>query len=145
MYGEYDKFNIENGHVIPVLIAKFFNAVQNDSYVTAWGSGVAVRDFSYGYDSATALYLLMQEIEGAANIGSGFRHPISDILDILKNKTGIDFEYDKSKPDGQLERYYNLDKIKELGFKATTDLESGIRRTYDWYTGYMRRVGYVQG
>ena len=140
MYGEYDNFDIQNGHVIPGLIAKFYKAVQKKSFVSAWGSGIAIRDFSYGYDSARALYLLMQECEGPINIGSGFVHPISDVVNILKDITKIEVLYDRSKSNGQLERYYSLNKLNDLGFKAEVDLESGIRRTYDWYTAYIRRM-----
>jgi GDP-L-fucose synthase len=133
LYGEYDNFDVEHGHVIPVLIAKFFNAKLNGNAVYPWGSGIAIRDFSYGEDTARTLLLLMQKVDGTINIGSGFVRPIKDIVDILQKITGVNVKWDNTKSDGQLERFYNLDKLKALGFTAKVDLEEGIRKVYEWY------------
>jgi GDP-L-fucose synthase len=133
LYGPHDNFNIEEGHVIPSLVAKFFDATRNGRPVQVWGSGVAVRDFSYCDDAARGLISILHGIEGAVNLGSGLRHPIRDIVDKLQALTNVPVEWDADKPDGQLRRYYNLDKIKNIGFEARTCLDEGIRRTYEWY------------
>lgn len=133
LYGEYDNFDIENGHVVPVLIAKFYEAVQNKYYVTPWGTGAAIRDFTYGEDAAKALYLLMENVNGVINIGSGNIHRIKDVVDILQKITGMEIKWDKTKSDGQLERYYDLSRLNALGFKAEVSLDAGIKKTYDWY------------
>lgn len=133
LYGPHDNFNIEEGHVIPSLVAKFFDANRKGKAVRVWGSGVAVRDFSYCDDAASALIAILCGIEGAINLGSGLRHPIRDIVDTLHTLTEVPVEWDTDKPDGQLRRYYNLDKLKNIGFKARTSLDEGIRRTYEWY------------
>jgi GDP-L-fucose synthase len=136
LYGPHDNFNIEEGHVTPSLVAKFFAARQNRQPVKVWGSGVAIRDFSYCDDTAEALLQLLLKLEGPVNLGSGFRHPIADIVAALVEATGgeVPVEWDTSKPDGQLERYYNLDKLKATGFAAKTTLAEGVRRTYEWYS-----------
>ena len=137
LYGPHDNFDAEDGHVIPSLVANFFNARQSGQPVRVWGSGVAIRDFSYGDDAALALFEVMLKLEGPVNLGSGFRHPIRDIVAALQNICGeaVRVEWDSSKPDGQLERYYNLDKLAATGFRPTVRLEEGIRRTYDWFAG----------
>lgn len=135
LYGPHDNFNIDDGHVIPSLVAKFFEAKNNGQSVKVWGSGVAVRDFSYCEDTAEALFQLLLKLEGPINLGSGFRHPIADIVAALQEACGgtVPVEWDKGKPDGQLERYYNLDKLKATGFVAKVGLTEGVRRTYEWY------------
>jgi GDP-L-fucose synthase len=135
LYGPHDHFDKDNGHVTPSLIAKFFDATQNGQPVKVWGSGIAVRDFSYCEDAASALYEILLKIEGPVNLGSGFKHPIKDIVSALQNICGksVKVEWDSSKPDGQLVRYYNLDKLKATGFTAKVPLTEGVRRTYEWY------------
>lgn len=136
LYGPYDNFNIDDGHVTPSLVAKFFAATQNGQPVKVWGSGVAIRDFSYCDDAAQALYEVLLKVEGPVNLAGGFKHPIKDIVSILQAICGesVRVEWDASKPDGQLERYYNLDKLAAIGFKAQVTLEEGIRNTYEWYS-----------
>jgi GDP-L-fucose synthase len=140
LYGPHDNFDIEEGHVIPSLVAKFFEAARKGQPVRVWGSGVAIRDFSHCDDAARALYEVLLKVEGPVNLGSGFRHPIRDIVSVLQNICGesVRVEWDSSKPDGQLERYYNLDKLAATGFKAKIKLGEGIRNTYEWYSANWR-------
>jgi len=133
LYGPHDSFNAEEGHVIPSLVAKFFDAYRENKPVKVWGSGVAIRDFSYCDDTAAALIAILRNVEGPVNMGSGMRHRIRDIVETLQQLTNVSVEWDSSKPDGQLVRYYNLDKLKSTGFKAKVGLVDGVRRTYEWY------------
>lgn len=133
LYGPHDSFNVEEGHVIPSLIAKFHEAKRSGTSVKVWGSGVAVRDFTYADDTAHALIAILRNLEGAVNMGSGQRHPIRDIVDTLHTLTGVPVEWNPTKPDGQLVRYYNLDHLASTGFVAQTSLADGVRYTYEWY------------
>ena len=133
LYGPGDSFNINDGHVIPSLISKFYNARINSKSVNVWGTGVAIRDFTHSYDMANALLKIMLNYEGAINAGSGFRHKIKDIVDCLSEYTGVKVEWDQNKPDGQLVRYYNLDKLFSIGFTPKITLEKGIISTFKWY------------
>ena len=133
LYGPHDNFNVEEGHVIPSLIAKFHEAKRIGTSVKVWGSGVAVRDFTYADDTARALIAILRNLEGAVNLGSGQRHQIRDIVDTLHTLTGVPVEWDAAKPDGQLVRYYNLDRLASTGFLAQMSLANGVRHTYEWY------------
>lgn len=133
LYGPHDSFNIEEGHVIPSLVAKFHAAKRSGIPVKVWGSGVAIRDFSYCDDIAAALIAILRNLKGPINMGSGMRHPIRDIVDTLQAITNVSVEWDPSRPDGQLVRHYNLDKLASTGFKAKVRLVDGVRRTYEWY------------
>jgi GDP-L-fucose synthase len=135
LYGPHDNFDKNDGHVTPSLIAKFYEASQSGQSVKVWGSGVAIRDFTYCEDAATALYEIMLKVEGPVNLGSGYRHSIGDIVAALQTICGesVKVEWDSSKPDGQLVRYYNLDRLKETGFTANVPLADGVKKTYEWY------------
>ncbi len=133
LYGPHDSFNIEEGHVIPSLVAKFHAARRNGTPVNVWGSGVAIRDFTYSDDIARALIAIFRNLEGAVNMGSGMRHPIRDIVDTLQDLTGVPVKWDATKPDGQRVRFYNLDRLMSAGFTARVALSDGIRFTYEWY------------
>lgn len=136
IYGPNDAFDIEDGHVIPALVAKFFAASKDNTPVRIWGSGVAIRDFCFCDDTATALLALMMHLEGPVNIGSNQRHSIRDIVNSLDKVCDgkVPIEWDASKPDGQHKRYYNLDRLMSAGFEAKVTLEEGILRTYQWYS-----------
>lgn len=140
MYGRYDSFNIEDGHVIPSLVAKFHSAKNLGTPVTVWGSGVAIRDFTHADDMARALELILRHGEGPINAGSGFRHQIKDIVEILQEITGVEVVWDTEKPDGQLVRYYNLSKLFEFGFTPEIQLSRGLADTYDWYSEHYPNV-----
>ncbi len=133
LYGPHDNFNVEDGHVIPSLVAKFHAAKEKGEAVKVWGTGAAIRDFTYSEDTASALIAILKYLEGPVNMGSGQRHPIRDIVSILSELTGVEVEWDTGKPDGQLVRYYNLDLLAETGFVAKYSLVEGVKNTYEWY------------
>lgn len=133
LYGPYDNFNTEEGHVIPSLVAKFYAAKQSGMPVKVWGSGIAIRDFTHANDMAKALVAILHHIEGPVNAGSGQRHSIKDIVNVLHEHTGVPFEWDASKPDGQIVRYYNFDRLFAVGYRASIALDEGVRKTYEWY------------
>ncbi|KAM6125992.1 GDP-L-fucose synthase isoform 1-T1 [Pterocles gutturalis] len=47
VFGPYDNFNIEDGHVLPGLIHKVYLAKQTGSALTVWGTGKPRRQFIY--------------------------------------------------------------------------------------------------
>jgi len=135
LYGPNDLFDIEYGHVIPSLIAKFHAAQIRREAVTVWGTGVAVRDFSFVDDAANAIIAAHRSLSGPVNIASGNIHSIRDIVDALDELTGSSLEilWDSTKPDGQGRRFYNLDKLQSIGFSPHYSLKQGLAATWSWY------------
>lgn len=136
LFGPHDSFDIENGHVIPSLVHKFYVAAKNGTKVKPWGTGSARRDFTYSTDVAEALVAMMERGSGAMNMGSGNVHPIRDIIEALAAISGLgmeNVEFDTSKPDGQEYRYYDVGKLYDLGFRPSVDLKDGVRATYQWF------------
>lgn len=135
LFGPNDLFDIENGHVIPSLVAKFHRALSSSTSVSIWGTGIAVRDFSYVDDAANAIISSHLKLTGPVNIASGHIHTIREIVEVLDELTGrrLEIVWDSTKPDGQGRRFYNLSKLESIGFVPKENLASGLKKTWDWY------------
>jgi nucleoside-diphosphate-sugar epimerase len=138
MYGPYDHFNLTSSHVIPALILKFYEAIKSGEDVTLWGTGEASREFLYAPDCAGAIKLAIQKDVGPEpiNIGTGKEIKIIDLAETIADLMSFDgtIFFDSSKPDGQPRRCLDTARAKErLGFEATTDLETGIKSTIEWF------------
>ncbi|PVM89168.1 GDP-L-fucose synthase family protein [Caulobacter endophyticus] len=135
LYGPGDLFDAENGHVIPSLVAKFHRALTEGGKVTVWGTGRAERDFCFSSDTARALIMSHEQLTGPVNMGSGVVVTIRDVVEGLVEVTNgaVELEWDATKPDGQMRRFYDLSKLQSIGFQPQFDLKAGLRSTYEWY------------
>lgn len=136
LYGPHDRFDIENGHVIPSLIRKFHEARRSEVPVTIWGDGSATRDFLYVKDAARALVMMMDLGDGAMNLATGDSYTILQAAKAIGAHAGYDrVEWDTSKPVGQRHRKYDVSRLTRMGFSPEYSLSRGLRETYDWYSG----------
>lgn len=138
LYGPFDRFDDQNGHVIPAMMAKFHAAKQADApFVTLWGSGTPLREFMHVDDLAHALIHVMEQYDDITpiNIGSGQEHSIADLAKMIRKVTGYagQIEFDSSKPDGTPRKWLDTSKLTALGWKPSIDLENGLTQTYEWY------------
>jgi GDP-L-fucose synthase len=139
MYGPYDDFNLETSHVIPALIRKFAEAVQNKvSVVEVWGTGKASREFLYVEDAARGILLAAEKYNGPepVNLGAGFEITIKDLVELIAELTEFDgvIRWDTTKPDGQPRRCLDVSRAeKEFWFRAKTDFRGGLKKTIEWY------------
>jgi GDP-L-fucose synthase len=142
LYGPGDNFDPVSSHVIPALIRKCFEAVENKKpTIEVWGTGTATREFLYVEDAAEALVLATETWDDAApiNIGSGKEISIKELVGLIADICGFTGEivWDSSKPDGQPRRCLDVTRAREqLGFVAQTDFASGLRRTIEWYRAH---------
>ncbi len=137
LFGPRDKFDIEGGHVVPSLIAKFRSAELDGGKVSVWGDGSAQRDFMYVKDAARVALTVMRELEGVVNMGSGSVWSIRQIVEALGRITGLGDRvvWDASKPNGQAYRAYDLTRLASTGFACRYPIEQGLQETWDWYRG----------
>jgi len=135
LYGPNDKFDIENGHVIPSLIRKFYDAKQNNDFVTVWGNGTACRDFLYSEDAACALHIIMDKVDGPVNLATGKVHSIQEVTSYLAKYLNMEgmVKWDTTKPNGLAYREFDVSILTAAGFKPKIDLEAGLINTYEWY------------
>jgi GDP-L-fucose synthase len=139
LYGPGDNFDPRSSHVIPALIKKCFDAMDNNSdSLEVWGTGSATREFFYVEDAAEAIYLatLSYNKSDPVNIGTGFEISIKELTNLIAKLTGFSGKiiWNKSMPDGQPKRLLDTSKaLKEFGFTASTDMTAGLVKTIDWY------------
>jgi GDP-L-fucose synthase len=139
LYGPGDNFDPSSSHVIPALIKKCIDAIDTSAgKIDVWGTGSATREFFYVEDAAEAICLATEFYNKSepVNIGAGMEISIKGITDLIVQITGFrgKIVWDKTKPDGQPRRMLNTDKaFQEFGFKAKTDLITGLSKTIEWY------------
>jgi GDP-L-fucose synthase len=139
LYGPGDTFDPATSHVIPALIKKCLDAIeQGEHEIVVWGTGNASREFLYVDDCAEAVLLATERYNDAApvNIGAGFEITIRDLATHIMSLTGYTgaIRWDASKPDGQPRRMLDTTKAKEaFGFTAKTNFDIGLQKTITWY------------
>ena len=138
LYGPNDNFDINYGHVLPSLLAKFDGSLEKSKHwvVKLWGDGSARREFLHVDDLAEALLICMEryDSEEIINIGTGEDITIKELAEMIVEVTGYknDYEWDTSKPNGTPRKVLNVDKIKSLGWKPKISLREGLESTYEW-------------
>jgi GDP-L-fucose synthase len=135
LYGPGDNYHPENSHVLPALLRRFHEAVQNGSpTVTLWGTGVARREFLHADDLASALLtvLRMENPPDWINAGYGSDVSIKEVAGMIAKVTGFKGEllWDSTKPDGTLRKLMDSSKLLATGWRPKYDLESGLRHAY---------------
>ena len=139
LYGPRDNFDPESSHVIPALIKKCVDAIENgDRKIVVWGTGKATREFLYVEDAAEGIILATEGYNkpDPVNIGAGFEISIKGLVELIVKLTDFKGEivWDTLRPDGQPRRCLDTTRAyKEFGFKAKTNLEEGLKRTIEWY------------
>jgi len=138
MYGPNDNFDLENGHVLPVLIRKFVEAKRSGSNkVTLWGSGAPFREFMHVNDFAKAVLVCMDKYDDSKqiNVGSGQEVSIKELATKISAVVGFTGEiiWDSGKPDGTMRKVLDSSKIANLGWKPLISLDQGIASTVEWY------------
>lgn len=138
LYGTFDRFNIEHGHVIPGLINKFITAKENDDKtITCWGDGSPTREFLFSDDLADACVYLMNHYDSDEIINVGIDNEITmkELAEKLKVLTEFEGEiiWDTSKPNGTPRRKVCNQKIYDLGWRPKYQLDEGLKITIDWF------------
>lgn len=139
LYGRYDKFDENYSHMIPAVIRKIYSAKQAEvSQIDIWGDGSARREFMYAGDLAKFILFAIEnysKVPGVINVGLGRDYTINEYyLEIAKviGYTG-DFVHDLSKPVGMKQKLVDVTKLKSIGWEASTELQKGIRKTFEYY------------
>jgi GDP-L-fucose synthase len=139
LYGPGDNFNPASSHVIPALIKKCADAMdEGRDFIECWGTGSASREFIYAADAAEGIVLATEKYDGdePVNIGAGFEITIKDLVEKIVTLTGFSggVRWDPAKPDGQPRRCLDTSRAKDFfGFEAKTNFETGLKATVEWY------------
>jgi GDP-L-fucose synthase len=146
LYGPGDNFDLANSHVLPALIRKTAEAKASGAkQVVVWGTGTPRREFLYSDDLGQACCFLMN-LDGARfgsllnedappliNIGTGEDVTIRELAETVARVLGFDgaLVFNTTKPDGTPQKLLDVSLLHSLGWRHTTSLEEGLRRTWE--------------
>lgn len=135
LYGPNDNYHPQHSHVLPALIRRFHEAKEAGApTVTCWGTGAPLREFLYVDDLADACVYLMNTYSGneTVNLGTGKELTIKRLTELVAKVVGYTGEilWDPTKPDGTPRKLLDVTKLEKLGWHYKTELEEGIRLTY---------------
>jgi GDP-L-fucose synthase len=145
LYGPGDNYHPEYSHVVAALIRRFHEAKLSGSpNVAVWGTGTPRREFLYVDDMADACVHLMKNYSALemVNIGVGEDITIADFARLVAAAVGYKgaISYDSARPDGTPQKLLDVSRLTQLGWRARTSLEDGIRLAYRSYLSEQKQA-----
>lgn len=143
LYGPRDNFDRATGHVIPAMLLELERARRRGvDEVTFWGDGTPTRDFLYVDDCARGIVLAAERSDacGPINLSTGLGVAMDDLARRIGALVGYRgaIAWDTTKPNGEARRVVDPTRAREwLGFTATTALDDGLSRTYEWMVEHL--------
>ena len=149
LYGPGDNYDLENSHVLPALIRKFYNAyIDNKDEVLCWGTGTPMREFLHVDDLGEACVFALKHFNPDSkfslkdefgnnlnylNVGTGKDINIRELSEIISRFVGFRGKiiWDNTKPDGTPKKQLDITRIKSLGWLPRINLNDGIKSTID--------------
>lgn len=147
LYGPGDNFHPENSHVMPALIRRFHEAVEDGrDDVVIWGTGQPRREFLHVDDMAAASLCVLdlpksvyeretRPMLSHINVGTGEDISIGELAGLIAEITGFtgNISFDTSKADGAPRKLMDVSRLSRLGWRARIPLREGIEATYRWF------------
>ena len=150
LYGPGDNYDLNNSHVLPALIRKMHEAKLSEAAeVVVWGTGTPRREFLYSDDMADACIYLLEQSEyrlqalfnedtpPLVNVGCGEDLTIRELAELVKSVVGYTGKlvFDTSKPDGTMRKLMDVNRLRQIGWMASTKMYKGIENAYKSYLG----------
>lgn len=135
LYGPGDNYHPEHSHVVAALIRRFHEAKDSGApSVMIWGTGTPRREFLYVDDMADASIYAMTHYSdrGLLNVGTGEDIAISEFARLVAKTVGYqgEIDYDPTRPDGTPLKRVDITRMANLGWRASTQLEDGLKKAY---------------
>lgn len=138
-YGDGDRFDLKRTKVVGAAVKRICDAYQNgEKSVTFYGTGNPVRELMYAGDAAHCLVQIAEKYEdymNPINIGSDQHLSIKELVSRIVNIVGYTGEilWDTTKPDGQMMRMLDNNKMYKYVDHKMTDFNDGLRETIKYY------------
>ncbi|XP_003964578.2 GDP-L-fucose synthase-like [Takifugu rubripes] len=140
VFGPYDNFNIENGHVLSALMNKTYKAKKEGTSVTVCGSGNPRRQFTFSLDLGRLIIWVLREYKEIdpiiLSVGEEDEVSIKEVEDMIASAlefTG-EIHFDTMLGDGQLKKTASNAKLRSyLPDFTFTPLKEALKMTCDWF------------
>lgn len=144
LYGDEDRFDPEEGHLIASLIPKMHQAKEEGlQEIRLWGDGTPRRDFLHAADAASACLALLksQPEHSYVNLGSGFDLTVREIAEKTAEAVGFRgrLVFGGGVANGTPRRLLDTARIRALGWRPEISLEEGLRSAYRSYLARSER------
>jgi len=144
LYGPNDTYDVERGHVLPVLLAKFHAAkTTGEDAVVLWGDGSPLREFLFADDLAEAAVEVMERVSAReagefVNVGSGEEVSIAQLAAAVRETVYADapgrscgIVWDASRPNGTPRKLLDSSRLSRLiDWRPRTTLAEGLKLAY---------------
>jgi GDP-L-fucose synthase len=135
LFGPGDNYHPEHSHVPAALIRRMHEAKRADERtVTVWGTGTPRREFLFVEDLADACAFVLKYYSDMEflNVGVGKDISIAEFARVVADTVGFTGEivFDTSRPDGAPRKLLDVSKLSALGWRAKTDLRTGLAAAY---------------
>lgn len=141
LYGRWDSFDPKHSHMVPAVIRKLHLAKEHGhDRVEIWGDGTARREFLYTGDLADCVHRALEpqhfdRLPESMNVGLGRDWTVNEYYAAAAEVVGYRgaFVHDLTKPSGMKRKLVDVTRQLAWGFRAPTDLATGLRRTYEFF------------
>ena len=142
LFGPYDNFSLETGHMLPAILHRMHQAKQDHAPIVIWGDGSAKREFLYAPDLADFICFSLDNYEAlpeVMNVGSGVEISVNEMHQQMAKIIGYTgkMKHDMDKPVGRLRRRLDLHHQQRLGWSPKTPFEEALALTYDYLRGIL--------
>ena len=118
----------------PTVIAAWMNKIKEKNNLIVYGDGIHTRDYIHVDDVVSAnLFAALYEgkFDGQwFDVGRGENYSLNYIIEFIKSKHRVEFEYLPAKPADPLLTLAKINKLKDLGWYAKIDFENGIKKCF---------------
>lgn len=138
LYGKWDNFDLENSHVVPALIRKFYEAKQqNKPFVELWGSGKSLREFTYANDLAEIIVWVLENKTQSKlmNVGNTKEVSIEQLALYIRNIIGYNGEtkWKTEELNGIFRKPIDTTRLQRERFQVYEPLTFGLEKTIRWF------------
>ncbi len=122
---------------------KFANKIQAGESIDVYGNGKMKRNFTYIDDIIQGVMLSLDNPQPYAlyNIGNDRTENLEDYIKTLETCLGKSAikNYLPQQPGDMTETWADLSRIRQdLGYKPTTNIDTGIKKFVEWFESYFR-------
>ncbi len=131
-YGRYQNPSGKQG-----VIAVFLGKIMRRETITVWGDGSSVRDYIFVEDLVDTLVkaLVLKNVNGVFNVGSGKGYSINELIEIIKRVTGeeIEVEYKNARAVDVPANILKIDKANKIfGWTPKIEIDQGVEEMWKW-------------